>query len=399
MEEEERIATALERMASTRTLRSVLLACLFFATILFISPGRVIAEECSKASALMSKGVSASSKETKTDYYRRVLSLCPSLVEANYNLGIALLADGRYEEAEQLLQKADDLSPSIEIDLAMARVLLEKGDLTAADSLYHDIIAQRPTEAKAFEGLGVLQSIKGNFQASEDSFETALKLDPRSDVALHNLGILQERRGEREKAKQSYQKALEINPNNALFYLSRATLEQGEKQRAILEKARAIAPEDRSVGLALAKYHRNKGDYQRATQDYQRLTELFPEDSSLTVELARIKFESGAQEQAITLLERSLSTRPNDANLLNILGWMYLEQSRITHAITTLQDAIALNSEDPFSYNALGLAYERNSENEKARENYGRALELKPDLLEAKENLKRVSKLVDRDLE
>jgi Flp pilus assembly protein TadD len=84
---------------------------------------------------------------------------------------------------------------------------------------------------------------------------------------------------------------------------------------------------------------------------------------------------------------KTLEEFPKDFHAYNLLGLVHLNQGNYSLAVDSLAQAFALA---PGHYGIafnLGLAYERNNQIAQARSCYQRVLQLKPDVVLAKEKL------------
>lgn len=71
--------------------------------------------------------------------------------------------------------------------------------------------AERGSRRQVDFGLDVAQ--KGLWQEARFRFERAVELDPSNAAAYNNLGVALEQMGEFDKARAAYEKALELKPN------------------------------------------------------------------------------------------------------------------------------------------------------------------------------------------
>jgi tetratricopeptide (TPR) repeat protein len=243
--------------------------------------------------------------------WRAVLEAA-DLAEAHYNLGVALEAQGRVDEARAEYERARADKPGLRQPAVNLGVLLEKsGDLRGAQTAYAAVVREFPEDARARERLAALYLGSGQLDEAWQLAREALLRDPRSvgankvmirvamqrnQVDLARLialrtakldpadpelpflaGELAARESDDPGAEAQYRKALALDPHYlpARSALLRAAVKRG-RWAAAAEQAQALLqdqPGDPAVQLALgiALRHTEKPDdaltaYARAEQ-------------------------------------------------------------------------------------------------------------------------------------
>jgi len=151
-----------------------------------------------------------------TEHWEQALQIKPDLAQAHYNLGNALLQDGKIQEAIAHYEQALRADP----DLAEAHhnlgIALEQADrVQEAVGHYQQALRINPDYAKAHNSLGNALLRAGKLQEAIGQYEQALRIDPGLADAHYNLGIALEQAGQAENAIQHYEQALRINPDFA----------------------------------------------------------------------------------------------------------------------------------------------------------------------------------------
>jgi len=159
--------------------------------------------------------------------FRHAIAATKGNYFAHNNLGLALMQQGRYDEAEASFTKALEISPRyasaysnrgnsytargrfrdaiadydcairIRPDFADAHynlgiALLNLRDLARAQSHLQKALEYEPDMADAHNNLGVVLSLQGNIGDAARHFREALRLDPALRPAARNLGALPE---------------------------------------------------------------------------------------------------------------------------------------------------------------------------------------------------------------
>ena len=161
-----------------------------------------------------------------------------------YNRGVALMKDGRYEEA---LEHFSEILSIYE----HAEVYYNLGYIKTAQARYQEAIAffQKATQinktfagayhmmAKCFEKLEQLDQASECYQQAADIFmerdmdedaekalQELLRLKPETINVYNSLGILFRKRGDYKAAAAQYRKALKVNPNDENIYYNLARM-------------------------------------------------------------------------------------------------------------------------------------------------------------------------------
>jgi predicted O-linked N-acetylglucosamine transferase (SPINDLY family) len=142
--------------------------------------------------------------------YQAVLEQDPENVDAHYNLGRVLHAQGKFAQAIASFRQALELAPEQFETL--------KPDYAAAH-------CSRGTELLAL----------GRFEEAANSYKEALKLDPASIEARYNLGIACRDLGDRDNAIQCFREVIGLQPGLAAahYCLGHLLREEDRLQEAL----------------------------------------------------------------------------------------------------------------------------------------------------------------------
>lgn len=103
--------------------------------------------------------------------------------------------------------------------------------------------------------------------------------------------------------------------------------------------------------------------------------------------------------EAMTLVEKGLQKLPNDANLQSQMGELYYQTGQTDKYIAKLKEIIQKNPNDYVSYYNLGVLYSKDPKTiSQAKENYNKALSIKPDYPAAYLNLAALLLSPDKDI-
>jgi superkiller protein 3 len=237
---------------------------------------------------------------------------------SHYTLGRILINQGKEEEGEKELQKAQEIRQSqqkretvqeminhgisaltqgkvedgikqftsaLEIDEGSSQACMYLGvSLAAAGRLDQGIeklnkaIEMDPSSPRVHHNLGTLFLQAGRIDLAQREFEKALELDPYFPEAHNNLGLIFSRNNQESKAIDHFRVASELNPQylEALFNLGLALRSINRVEEAVraFREAAEVAPDSAQVQYALGMALKDKGDLVGAKQAMDRANTL-----------------------------------------------------------------------------------------------------------------------------
>jgi tetratricopeptide (TPR) repeat protein len=170
-----------------------------------------------------------------------------------------------------------------------------------------------PSDAGAYNNLGVLYFRKGLTDEAIVAFSRALALDERMGVARRNLEIAYGESGILERRLHDLEERLRANPEDL-----EALVQSGiaEKTAGRLEKAHAL---------------------------FQRAIDLDPDSSVLHFLLAETLYNRGLHEEAMRSVRRSIELNPENPDALYLIGFILGDLGRSEEAAEANRRAVMLN--------------------------------------------------------
>jgi len=224
----------------------------------------------------------AGRREEAAARLRQALTVNPASVEALRHLGEVLRAAGEAEEALVMRRRAVELEPQRperHCDLGSALFDLRRLDEAAAE--FRAALALQSRNTAALLGLAGTLRMRGRPAEAEEICRKALELEPDNVEGLSLLAELHADRGQFPEARELFERALAVNPNLPLVYCSLAT--HGKMSSADawwLERVESLLarplPLEYEISLryALGKYCDDLGRYDAAFDSYRRANEL-----------------------------------------------------------------------------------------------------------------------------
>lgn len=175
--------------------------------------------------------------------WRYVISAEPGIELAHNNLGVALKAAGRYDEAMEEFKKAVRLKPRYpDAVFNIGNTFLLQGRGRLARPYFEEALRLKPDLAQAYIGLGNILVQEGQPAAAVENYRKSLGLQPGSPVAHVNLAYALVLQGEYEEGGRAYLDALRLDPGLAEAYngVGRVLLYYGRAAEAVPYFQRAL---------------------------------------------------------------------------------------------------------------------------------------------------------------
>jgi len=168
--------------------------------------------------------------------------------QAENNLGMALLRQGRMEDAIPHFRAAAAIDPDDPVsNMNIGTYEHSHGNLPLAIEYYKKTasLARNPKiKADAYNNIGYAYKDLGDYADARRNLEAAVAVNPEFAGAWISLGLVGEKTGDFESAIQSYSGALKIDPSDVTYLLLAHALEQSgrkDEAQAAVERAKGIS--------------------------------------------------------------------------------------------------------------------------------------------------------------
>jgi tetratricopeptide (TPR) repeat protein len=256
------------------------------------------------------------------------------------NRGYALMQAQHLVEAETDFMRAIKINPNAEqanFNLGVIRMLQGRND--EAFGLYDKAIAIRANYRDPYLNRGYLNYQLGRIPQSIADYDRAIALNPAFADGYINRGLSYAALGQSDKALADLNHALSLAPDNAQAWLNRGIVyaQQRQPQLAMADMNNAIklAPQ-----LAVAYYNRGHlslmlGKRDEAETDLKTALTLNPNYPEALAQLATLEIYAVHYEQALALLNQAIRLQPMAASLYVTRGAV---QAGLTHNDAALLD-------------------------------------------------------------
>ena len=265
-------------------------------------------------------------KEEAIAHYRKAIEINPYADISHFNLVAALVAQGRMEEAIAEIK----INPNQqEAHSHLGRVLAAQGKKLAAQGKkldaqrmneeaiahYREVIKINPDNHGAHYNLGVVLAAQGKNEEAITHYLAAIKINPNYDDAYCNLANLLMKQGKIEEGVDNYRQAIKINPNyaDAHYNLADVFVQQNKIDQAIehFREAVRINPSSftalNNLGVQLEKQLK----HDEAIEYYRRAMKIEPKNSGLHFNLGVALGNKGELKEAIEHFRQAIDLQPN----------------------------------------------------------------------------------------
>jgi tetratricopeptide (TPR) repeat protein len=296
--------------------------------------------------------------EHAVDLMRKAVALNGTVAFAHYNLGNALRALNRLEDALASYDTAIALDPDFaDAHTGRGSLLQALGRHGDAIVSFDRVIALKPKDPEAYFHRG---NALHQLQRSEEAlacYDKAITLNPRLVEAHSNRGNLLQALGRFDDAVEGYNRAIALNPDYSEAYYNR-----GNALRNLKRPGEALASFDKAIAF--------RPDY----------VEAYNNRALALAELGRPDAALASFDQAIGLRADCEATHYGRGHLL----W---KLRRHEEALISFDKAIALRPDFAEAHNNRGLVLQQMCRLDDAVVSFNKAIAEKPDLADAHFNL------------
>jgi superkiller protein 3 len=315
------------------------------------------------------------------------LSIRPSAVAVRNNLGTALEAQQKLDEAIAAFREAIEIDPELaEAYNNLGRVLRAQKKLDEADAILRKAIEVVPQSPHAHNALGALLSDDlQDYDQAVACFRRAIELNPNLPRTYNNLGITLARQKKLPEAVAAIRKAIELDPAFAPSYsdLGNALTAEGKLDEAVGAYHKAIELDPKfarayyNLGIALRKLNRPR----EALDAYTVALEIDPKSANACNGLAWLlatcpDVTLRDPGRAVALAKKGVELDPKNGGYLNTLGVACYRTGDWNGAVANLEKSMELRQGgDSSNWFCLAMAEWQLGNKDAAREWHEKAVE------------------------
>lgn len=267
---------------------------------------------------------------------RRALAKDAGLKLAHHELGRALSALGRVEEAQRELEAGLGAQPrslrdplteelrSYKVNyvnqIAEANRLMGEGKHAEALPIVTRVVAKRPDDLNALNNLATCLQETGDARRALAVLERAQTLDPKDCGVQLNLSDAHLRLGELDAAQRAAERAVELSPELGRAHLARgrALLARGKLDEAYTALSRSLKLEPRNwvALIAISELCLRRKRIDEARGWLARLGEVDPGNVPARANHALLLMQAGSVDEAARHVSELARLAPGDPRVL-----------------------------------------------------------------------------------
>jgi protein arginine N-methyltransferase 7 len=292
--------------------------------------------------------------------YRQILQVVPNHPEALHFLGLIAHQAGRNGAAIELISRAITVNPYDAMHCNLGLALKAQGRLDEAIASYREALSIKPDHFEALNNLGVVFHEQGRFDEAVLSYRQALSIKPDYVEAIDNLGLALRAQGEINGAIDCHRKAVSIRPDfaGALY----------------------------NLGTALQAQCR----FDEAVASYRQALSIKPDYVDALNNLGVVLHEQGRFDEAVASYRQALSIKPNYFEALNNLGGVLQEQRKFDDALYCFRKALEAVPGLAITHTNIALVLDKQNKLADALIHCRKALDIAPDQVAANVELNKM---------
>lgn len=242
--------------------------------------------------------------------------------------------------------------------LAAASAAAQQEDYEAALRAFRELLAENPTLAGAYTGIGDVYERKGDLELAEPAYARAVALDAGDFTAVSSHGRVLEALGRLRDSVLAYQRALTIRPRDLDSNLAMSRLmiltEQPDSAVVFAERAVKIDPQSGRAHLQLARAFSKAGRGDEAIREYEASCELVEPPSEVMLTLVNEYAKAKRYQEAANAAEALTRAAPSAAGYER-LGWALFRLNQFERSDAAYRKAIEIDAEYWPALNGAGV--------------------------------------------
>ena len=326
------------------------------------------------------------------EFFGKAAKAAPEDSKKQTALALSRLAGGKNETGFGELQAIAANDKGITADMALISAHLRKGDFDKALKAIDGLEKKQPDKPLAANLRGRTLLAKKDQAGARTSFEKAVALDPGFFPAVASLAALDLADKKPLEAKKRFEAVLAKDPKNGQALLAMAELAARtgapkDEIGSLISKAVEANPTEPGPRLLLIDFHLSNKEIKQATSAAQNAVATLPDNTDLQEALGRVQQAAGEFNQAIASFNKLAGMQPLATRPLLRLADAHMGNKSKDGAMQSLKKAldikpdlieaqrglIALNLDDKKYSEATAIT--RNMQKQRPKEAIGYILE------------------------
>jgi len=212
---------------------------------------------------------------------------------------------------------------NIDVYLILSDCYLSTRDYDKAEECLHKVLKINKKSSKAYHMLGQISMKQFEYEKALSYMEMAYSINPLNTDAVISIGNIYLKMGKIKEASETFSNLqVDTLTNRNYTSIGAAYLGAGnlEKASQYLQSAKAPVLESIAVFNKYALELKKQGEYEAATDQYQKCLKIDPLNHILLLNTAVCYFERKNYSEATKLLEKCLQIDPNFTDAARLLN-------------------------------------------------------------------------------
>ncbi len=264
-------------------------------------------------------------RDEALENYNSALRLEPARPQALYDIAVLFHHNDKLEVAKKYYEAALRAWPDYgKAHYNMGTILAKEDKVDEALFHFRACVQADAESAGAYSKIGGILLFRGDTDGAIDSFRAAMRLQPDFAEVEDQLGGVFQKLGNLDAAREHYSEALRLDPNLVHARLKLGLLyaqhEEFETAKGHFLKVIELEPTNDTAHYNLAAVFAAQGRFSAAVEGFQKAVELKPSDADSRGRLATALAQSGKFPAAIAQYREAIRLNPDWAEALRSLA-------------------------------------------------------------------------------
>jgi len=305
------------------------------------------------------------------------------------------MAQSQPQKALEVLAEVRRLDPGkVSAYLLEASILAKEEKLEGVAAILEQGIKANPKALHLYIARAGLADNQKQFEAGESYLLQAIAHEPKNPGLYNHLVRHYVTAGQPDKAEAALRQSVSLEPDSEkpVIILARFLVSQGRRQEAEATLQGFIKghPQNYPARFSLAEFYsalKRQGQAVQVLEEIIKLDPDGPKGAQAKNELARLNLAQGHIEAAEKLVTEILKAYPKDMQATETRGIIALNKQDGLTAVNSFRLLTQDRPQDPQVWLLLARGHLMNKEERQAKESAKKALEIKPDFLDARKFL------------
>ena len=315
------------------------------------------------------------------DYAQQVIRKDPDRLDARLLVATALMQRGDLRGATATIAPLAARRDSLDVQVAVGRLSLLKGDHSAARQAFARALVLAPDSADALAGAVNAAIAARDVASARQHVEARLVSAPRDVNALMLSARTSFAAGDQAQAERVLRQIVELDADHLAaydllgqLYVSQHRLPEAQAEFERLAKRRPGSTGAQTMVATLLHLQNRVDD---ARRQYEAIVQGSADAAVASNNLAWLYATSGGNlDVALTLAQSAKKELPDQPEVNDTLGWIYYRKGLFRLALGVLEQSVQKDPGNAVYLYHLGVTYAGQGEHAKARSALERALAL-----------------------